>query len=445
MLQLITLVPLLLSFYLSGTRSVRSAFLNVYLPVLLLCPDYFRFELPVIHRFSQAAAFGMVLFLRPRLKLSLMDFVIGIYVITTSASELMNSTFSDSLSLLIDSISNIVLPYMFGKYLIEQSGLRVAVARRFVVLVALVAIVSPIEFLTGKNYFYRFFYGFFEIWANWPAQYRWGFVRVAGPYGHAILCGCVFLCAILLQYWLFTCNGWSSRRIWNRWSTSQVAVVIALALCAGSFMSLSRGPWMGLGLGLVIASVGLSRNIVRDGILAAMLLASIAVPIYSHAAKYTSVDITKVTDEDQRNAVYRRQLLNVYDDFVQKGGLWGWGRAHRPVVHGMESVDNEYLLETLMFGTIGLIVFSTLGAASVLRILISAYSRNVETRTERMFRFTLVGIIGGILFSISTVFLGLQLIPILFIFIGWGEGVLVTTRARRREARPVYAFECVLQ
>src|SRR5208283_4196379 len=121
-------------------------------------------------------------------------------------------------------------------------------------LLAIVAVLSVYDFLTGTSGWQKvanhFFTSQFEPWAP---QTRWGFGRIAGPYGHAILAGMVFLMGLVYCLWLRSADrNWGSRRLIGGLPMTVRGLILA-AIAAGLLMTQSRGPWVGVGLALLFA------------------------------------------------------------------------------------------------------------------------------------------------------------------------------------------------
>jgi O-antigen ligase len=53
-------------------------------------------------------------------------------------------------------------------------------------------------------------------------------------------------------------------------------------------------------------------------------------------------------DQVQEDAAYRNELLELYVPVVEERPTWGWG--YFPVMNGMASIDNGYLLTALTSG-----------------------------------------------------------------------------------------------
>ena len=87
----------------------------------------------------------------------------------------------------------------------------------------------------------------------WPPQVRWGFGRIAGPYGHAILAGMIFLMGLVYCLWLRDADrSWGARRLFSGLPVTLRGLTLT-AIVAGLLMTQSRGPWIGVGMALVFA------------------------------------------------------------------------------------------------------------------------------------------------------------------------------------------------
>jgi hypothetical protein len=123
---------------------------------------------------------------------------------------------------------------------------------------------------------------------------------------------------------------------------------------------------------------------------------------------------------------------------MRKSAL-GWGRNTWPKVGGMESIDNYYLQLTLMHGLTALSFFIAILVSMMVRLgRLGARIPNPRS-DEAMLAFTLLSIFAAVAFSIATVFLGTQLMPLLAVLCGWAEGFLLAPKKLVSQARAVAA------
>jgi hypothetical protein len=432
---ILALFPGLDAAFLALVRSPAVAFLNVYIPVLLLCPDYYRYKimagLPEIS-FTQAAILPItaVMLVRGiRWRWSLADFLVFGFAFWLGFSEYLNAGYKEAQNLMFDMATSVLLPYLCAKALVEPLGLRVAFARRMVWLVFLVSIVSIYEFRMGVTLFRLPFDRFFPgQGVGWGTTFRWGFARIAGPYSHAILAGIVLLASWRLARWLEWSGPWESRLSTWRFLPVTKGRIVSLGLLGGLLMTMARGPWIGAFLAAVIATIGRSRmrkqafRVIAAGILLVGIPAGIA--LY----RYAAVGRAGAKNPAQETAAYRKELIDKYIAIVVRHSVWGWGRSTWPKVPGMPSIDNYYLLLALMHGLPAVAFFMSIMAAMTIRLMAAGMRQLPPIRPGSSLAFTLAGIYVGIAFAVATVYMGKQVIPLFAMLTGWSEGFLLADR-----------------
>ena len=231
----IILIPALACWAVLAMGSARKALLWVYLPALLLLPQYYVLRLPHLPpiTFADAAILplGIALVFKDmrRWRWAWMDLWVLLFAVCAGLSEALSAElangdwtklFSPNLAvsqrlstniangglMFVAGILTMVLPYMAGKLLIEQEddAMRKKLVGRMVTLLAVVAGLSLYDFLTGHSLWQKLARPFLGADQNeaWEPQMRWGFGRIAGPYGHAILAGMVFLMGLVYCLWL---------------------------------------------------------------------------------------------------------------------------------------------------------------------------------------------------------------------------------------------------
>jgi O-antigen ligase len=256
---------------------------------------------------------------------------------------------------------------------------------------------------------------------GWGTQMRWGFGRIAGPYAHAILAGMIFLMGLIYCLWLRTfAPHWGTRKVVNGLPLT-VRGLVLWAIVAGLAMTQSRGPWIGVGLALVLALLVRTFTLGKATLAFAVVLALFTVAAYYYGKRYTDVDINQAKTEEQRNAVYRRQLLRSYMPIIRQRKLLGWGITTLPTLNGQRSVDNEYLLLAAEQGLTGLALFLAILLSSGVRLFrLAAGPLDGE---DRALVFAHLTILMGLMTALTTVYLGEQALVLLFFIIGWIHAV----------------------
>lgn len=441
-MNLIILIPALACWAVLARGSAQKALINVWLPVVLLLPQYFSLRIPHLPplTFADAAILplGAALLMTemPRWRWSWTDLWVVLFAASAALSEGLNTVAASGGLQLFAEITTIVLPYMAGKLLIEQEGRqggveeqpgRKMLVRRMVVLLALVAVISVYDFFTARNSWQIACRPFFppEQWAevasNWPMQVRWGFGRIAGPFAHAILAGMIFLMGLIYCLWLRRFDPqWGSRRVVEGLPITGRGLALA-AIVAGLLMTQSRGPWIGVGLALVFALLVRVLSWGKAAMVFAVLVAVFSVVAYNYGSKYTEKEFSQASDEEQRDAIYRRDLLKNYTPLVMQHKAFGWGISAHPDVNGQKSIDNDYLMLAVTQGFTGLGLFLAIVAGTVVRLLRMA-SRPLRPE-DRGLVFAHLAMLTGLLTTITTAYLGEQALILFFLMAGWVQGM----------------------
>jgi hypothetical protein len=452
-LELIILIPALVCWVALAREPIRKVMVDVYLPAVLLLPQYFSLRFPHLPplTFADAAVLplGVALWVKEmrRWRFDWMDLWVVLFAVSAALSEglstpLHNGTWKNLLTvdrpaaigqvadgglMLFQGICTIILPYMLGKLLIEQPDVegqpaRKRVVKRFVVLLAMVAAISVFDFLTHQSIWQKVFRHFFPGQPiYWFVQVRWGFGRIAGPFAHAILAGMVFLMGLIYCLWLrMFAPKWGTRKVFHGLSLSVRGLVLG-AVVAGLLMTQSRGPWIGVGMALVLALLVRTFTLGKavTAFVAVLVVASVAG--YYYGKRYTDVDITHAKTEAQQNAIYRRELIDTYMPIIKERKVFGWGITTLPSLNGQRSVDNQYLLLAATQGLVGLGLFSLILMASGVRLF--RLARQPLILEDRALVFAHLTVLLGLVTALTTVYLGEQALLLLFLIIGWIHGM----------------------
>lgn len=445
MTPFVALIPGVIAAVVALRTSPARAYLDVYLPVLFLVPDYYRCILPVLPdptpNGAAIVAIALVCLLRGggRWRASLTDVLVLGYAAMMIGSELLNKDAAEAQNLAFEVAATVVLPYALTKFLIEPNRLRVAAAKRIVQLVAAVSLLSLWEFRMGRPVFKVLLAPLFPGQGNWPDTFRYGFTRVAGPYGHAILAGIVFATVYRLAKWLEWTGEWAKRMPGLPWRVSRARVGAAL-IAAGSIMTLCRGPWIGAFAGMVVLLIGRARH--RRRVLTAVLVLAIGIGVPAALAfqAYVSVGRAGALTPEQETAAYRSELVEKYTAVALERAVWGWGRAGWPKVPGMDSTDNSYLLLALNHGVVALGLFLAVVVVAFAHLARLGWRRPRRDPTG-MLAFSLAGCLLGFVIALATVYHGEQTVQLFFLVVGWGEGLRAAPAATvvRRVSAPLAA------
>ncbi|MCV2368877.1 O-antigen ligase family protein [Roseateles oligotrophus] len=412
------------------------ALLRVYLPVLLLLPDAYRAITPGLPdpNFPQAAILPIVFLALLRYgrawRLVWMDGLMLLFAVWVAYSDYIGRGYADAQNLMFAMISSVFAPYVVGRLVVAAEQLDVALGRRFVTLVFGVALVGLWEFRFGFNPFLAILNPFFPGQADgWVTTFRHGVARVAGPYSHAILAGIMMAIAYRLQRWLHEAGLWEARFRHLPWVPWPKARVITAVLLLGLLMTVARGPWLGALIGGGLAMVGQASNRPRALWISAALVAVGALAGAFFMADYLDIKPGATITASQESALYRKILFEKYLDIALDHAWFGWGVTTWPKVLGMESIDNYFLLLSLMHGVPAMLMLVLMLLGASVQCVRRGLAEPADSGSPA---FAFAGIFVTIFVSLGTVFLGGQVLPVLFLVLGWSQGWLQAEGGRVR-------------
>ena len=390
----IFLLPGLLSLYLVIRGRIETAFLSVYLPVLLLLPDGYGLKFPHLPAISAAQSalipIGAVALYRLARKglPSLMDILVGLFIVSITASEVLRErVMNDGIFAALISFISIFLAYAAGRTMIEP-GLRLVTVRRIVILMLLVAPIGLYDWRMGQSIY-----------------------------------------AATLNVWLVYLRKWRSTVNLGKpldWLEQYHIPGLLLLLCV--YFTQSRGPLLAVAVGYLILQIPKFKNKILGTVMVAIVIAVSAAGAYQYFSRYTNItDPGAVVNEQQGSALYRRQMNELYKPIVKQGGFLGWGILSRPVLPGMFSVDNEFLLVHIAYGNAGYFLFILIAAETFRRL--NARAWKLQEREDQAFAVALLAAMAVFWISITTVYMGEQLPQIAFLLIGWSQSVLPVSTA----------------
>jgi hypothetical protein len=187
-LNIVAILPGMLAIYWLMRKPLGQAYLDIYLPALLLLPGWCRFVVPGVPdpTFQEAAILPIlgVFLLRTagKWRFSFMDLLVVAYSLLIGFSEYRNAGYGDAQNLMFDMVASGVAPYLLAKGIVEPNGLRVAFVRRFSWLMAILACILTYEFRFAFNPYRQVFDRFFPGQGDgWVTTFRYGFARVRVP------------------------------------------------------------------------------------------------------------------------------------------------------------------------------------------------------------------------------------------------------------------------
>jgi len=193
------------------------------------------------------------------------------------------------------------------------------------------------------------------------------------------------------------------------------------AIVGGLLMTQSRGPWIGAGLALVFALLVRKLPLGKATLAFVLFLVAFSTVAYYYGVRYTDVDINHAGSEEQRNAVYRKELWQTFIPIIEERKAFGWGITTLPTLNGQRSIDNEYLLLAATQGLVGLGLFLVIVLGSTVRLY--RLARQPLGTEDRALVFAHLTVLMGMMTALTTVYLGEQALLLLFFIVGWIHGM----------------------
>lgn len=433
MTGLIIFVAMLVSVHVSMHRGIDQAFLCVWIPVFLSMPTAFKLIIPglPVHTFMEAASIPILLILlktrQSALQFGRMESMLAIYIVIRVFCDFLSRGYPDARNYSIYLMYSVVGPYLLGRYLIRSRRMDIDTARMFVLMFLLFFPLFLYEARFWVSPVFRLLSGFFPD-ASSGLSIRWGLARTAGTFEHPIL-ACIMIVAVYrLHRWLC----WMGE--WDRPQTSWTGILqrqarrlpmafknqISLVLILMALMTISRGPWIGALAGAILTAAGNTRQRRKAlmFVIAFFIVAGVAGQLLLTA--YITPRAGEILSGEAQTMLYRKEMVDQYKAFLMDRMWTGWGLTTVPKIHGMESVDNAFFLMALQHGL--------LAPAMFLLILFYAITTQIRfgLRTPPgtpPIGFTFSGIYLACLIAFSTVYMGAQTEPMIFLLLGWGESI----------------------
>jgi len=408
--------------------SPGKALVWMYVPVLLIVPDTFHAITPGLPDPSTNVAVMIPIFFATLAayarywKPSVADLLVLAIAGVMTYSEYVATGYSEAQNLLAGTLFQIVAPYLVARLAIEREGLHVELAKRIVIIVFGIALIGLFEFRFGWNPFLVLPENVFRGQGlGWVTTFRHGLARVAGPYAHCILAGMMMIMAYRLNRWLEWGGHWEPKFERFPWLPFSKGRLITLGLLLGSITTIARGPWLGGIIGALLVNAGRhpNRKMAFMFVLAGTLL--IAIPGYLGFQAYLDVKPGVAMSLSQETAMYRKVLFEKYFAIAMDHAWLGWGRNTWPKIPGMASIDNYYLLLSLMHGVLTTSLLLVLITWMSVRLFRKGMSESPESGS---LAFTFLGIIIAFFISLVTVYLGENVVPAFFLILGWAEAYI---------------------
>jgi hypothetical protein len=438
-MNILIIIPGIISLVLVLRRRIVTAFLSVYLPSLLLFPQAYSLRLPHLPPLS-AAQFALMpigiialgQLIRSR-SFRLMDALVVMFVASFSITEILREPILNTgIFGAIDCFVSTLLAYVTGRRLIEP-GLRLKAVRRIVMLLLLTAPIGIWQWRMVSNPYGMFGQKFLGIESvSEGSKIRNGHGRLGGSFNNPEIEGIALGMTFALNAWLVFLNKGSMRaKLGEKLSMLEKFHLPGLLLILLIFFTESRGPQVALAAGILILQISRTRNTkLLTGVVAVLLIMA-ALGAQQYFARVTDVRGEAAKGDEVSSAAYRRVMNEVYPPIAEKGGWFGWGVLGIPHVRGLKSIDNEFLRVHLAQGKLGYILLLLIFAESIRTAVAQLWG--FQALEDRAFACSLLAAFAILWITLYTVYMGEQLPQFAYLLIGWDQSLV----ARKTPPAPV--------
>jgi len=421
-------------------KSYKYAFLYVYVPILICLPSWTRWHIDGLPdpTFQQAALLPIaaVSFFRGKHPLAGADYLVIGLVAVTGVSEYLNSGYSNAQNLMFDMVLSGLVPYFVVKEITADPNLRLRFVKMFVLSECAVLVPALFELKFAYNPYRLVFDPFFPGQGDgWVTTFRYGLPRVAGPYGHAILAGIMFLIALRLQCWLSKAGLWRSNILQYRLGRFKLTSLLTFSTFLELSITFVKGAQIGAFLAWLLFWVSQTKNPKANFKKMFIGLSVCIVPLLIWFYSWVSVGRAGSVTDNQETAAYRKELIDKYSIIVWQHAWSGWGLDTWPKVPGFPSIDNHYLLLALEHGLPALILFVMLIAVLSTKLFVAGIKLTHRDPVNASLCFTLLSIYAGIAFTLATAYMGENVFPVFFALSGFSAAFLTVRNGGLATAR----------
>lgn len=362
------------------------------------------------------------------------DRLLAAGLLLISVLYLRETTLTDTLRQTLYLFIDVLLPYYVASRGLRQISDFKDTLLAFVLASFLLALIGVAEYVRHWLLYSALIDAMGVPWSMSGYLSRGGSLRASVTTGQAIVLGYVMSVAIGLFLFL---QGYL-RRPWQR-------VMGALLLAAGLFAPLSRGPWIGA-MVIVVVFIALGRGALRRLVLLAAA-GMLALPLLTAVPGGDKVlDLLPfIGSVDKENITYRERLMDNSWIVIQRNPLFGsFDFRNTPEMQsmiqgeGIIDIVNTYINLALRVGLVGLGLFVAFFAAVLhgIRKAMRSFPDKDDERRQlgRALLATLVGIL-VIIFTVSSI----TFIPVVYWTIA-GLGVAYVQMVRRLDDSQVTAL-----
>lgn len=433
MTQYIVFTAMLMSILVIRKHGMERAFLWVWIPFFLFMPFAFWVNIPGLPdpNFMQAAIIPILVVLlkekMQNMRVGSMEALLLLYVAIRVVADFLSRGYSDAQNYGFYLLTSVVGPYLLGRYIISDRRMDIATSKMFVFIFLIFFPFFIYEAKFWVSPVFKVFSGFFPE-ASSGLSIRWGIARTAGTFEHPILACIMIILVYRLHRWLCWTGAWDTPQEgalgWIQRMSSRLPLAfkhqISIVLVLMALMTISRGPWIGGLAAAALVAVGNFKNRKKWLIILAFVFLSGGLAGKAALDSYITPEQGEVLSGEAQTMLYRKVMVERYQEFLLEKKWTGWGLTTVPKIRGMESVDNAFFLMALQHGVLAPALFAIIFIYAIISQL--AFGMKTPEGTAPL-GFTFSGIYLMCFIAFSTVYMGAQTQPMLFLLLGWGESV----------------------
>lgn len=414
-------------------HGLETAFLRVWIPFFLFMPFAFYVHVPLLseHNFMQAAILPILIVLVKDkfrdIRVGPLEALLLLYVVIRVVADYHSRGYSDAQRYAHYLVTAVIGPFLLGRYLITNRRMDVQISKAFVLIFLIFFLFFIYEAKFWVSPVFKLLSPLFPG-AGSGLSIRWGIARTAGTFEHPIL-ACIMIIAVYrLHRWLCWTGEWDKRQTgWLGWIQEKARVLpfsfqnqISTVLVLMALMTISRGPWIGAVAAAALVAVGNAMNRRKWLIVLSLVFVLAGLAGKSALDAYVTPKEGQVLSGEAQTMLYRKVMVERYQEYLLEKQWSGWGLTTVPKIQGMESVDNAFFLMALQHGILAPGVFIVI----FLYAIFSQVAFGMKTMPGiAPLGFTFSGIYLMCFVAFSTVYMGAQTEPMLFLLLGWGESI----------------------
>ncbi|MEW6514342.1 MAG: O-antigen ligase family protein [Pseudomonadota bacterium] len=330
-------------------------------------------------------------------RINMTDKILIAYLLLNIALQFLAISFTGTMRNAFYSFIDVFLPYyVLSRSLRTYGGLRDATTS-FVIAGLVLAVIGIFEFSRHWLLYYQLDGALGIDWNYGGYLEREETLRAMATTGQSIVFG--YVVATAFGLFLYARNVMRGK----------LAVTILLALLLGGLIaSLSRGPWVGAGIMLVIYLLAAGRrapvNFAKLALAAVILLPALYMtPYWEKLIDY----LPFVGEVDAGNITYRQRLLEISIQIILENPLFGssdfiYFLEELRQGQGIIDIVNSFLMIALRSGLVGLSLFLVFFGTIMVGI-VRRMKRSSADGEIRQLGQALLATLGGILVMIFTV------------------------------------------